>query len=193
MAQTKTKPKYYLDSSVLIAWLTDEKRPEGEMEGVYDCFERIENGKAIGVISSATWSEIVLDDQPPDKARQFRLLVSGRRIQEVAIDTRVGTMSGQLRQHYAEKDKEDGGGKLTTADAQHLAAAIHYQLDAFYTFDTGRKPNREDGGRSRSLLSLSGNVAGHDLTVCKPPCVEPKLDFESDEGDDEEEAHDEED
>jgi len=140
------------------------------MEGVYECFDAIESGDVIGVVVSAIWYEIDLDSFPEDKAAKFRTLLSGRRVQEVVVDNRVGKISGELRQYYINQNAVDGKGKLTSLDAQHLAAAIHYKLDAFYTFDEGKKPNREDGGRSRSLLSLSGNVGGHNLTVCKPPC-----------------------
>ena len=178
MTQTKAKSKFYLDSSVLIAWLTDENRPNYEMHGVYECFERIEIGEAIGVVASIIWYEVILDNYDEEKAQQFKTLLSGRRVQEVGVDTRVGRLSGELRQYYIKQHKQDNQGRLTSLDSQHLAAAIHYKVDAFYTFDDGKKPNREDGGKSRSLLSISGNVAGHDLTVCKPPYTHMKLDLE---------------
>jgi len=177
MPQTKAKSKFYLDSSVLIAWLTDETRPDNEMQGVYECFERIEKGDAIGVVASVIWSELILDNYDAEKVERFKTLLSGRRVQEVGVDTRIGRLSGELRRYYIEKHEQDNQGRLTSLDSLHLATAIHYQLDAFYTFDDGKKPNREDGGksRSRSLLSLSGKVGGHDLTVCKPPYTHMKL------------------
>jgi predicted nucleic acid-binding protein len=147
------------------------------MQGVYECFEQIEQGDALGVVSSAIWYEVFLNNYDEEKAERFSKLLSGRRVQEVAIDTRVGKLSGELRQYYIELHKHDGGGRLTSQDTFHLATAVHYKLDAFYTFDDGKKPNKEDGGKSRSLLSISGNVAGYRLTICMPPYTKLKLEI----------------
>jgi hypothetical protein len=48
------------------------------------------------------------------------------------------------------------GMKMKLAHAQHLATAIAVHVDEFHTFD-------ED-----DLITKSGNVAGHNLVICKP-------------------------
>lgn len=182
MMQRADRPKLFLDTSVLVAWLGDEQRPRNEMDGVSECFSRIERGEAIGVVSSAIWTELILDKQEVSKVQRLHMLLSGRRAQEVSIDKRVGRLSGEPRQHCIRQDEIDHLGTLTSVDAQHLAAAIHYNVGAFYTFDEGKKPNREDGGRSRSLLSISGDVAGYPMTICKPPVTAYRLDLRGTDG-----------
>ena len=169
MSQKKTKPKIYLDSAIFIAWLTDEDRPGDDMHGVYECFARIEKGEILGIVASVIWTEVLLDRYEEEQAQRFRRLLSGRRVQEVGADSRVSRLAGELRHYYVEQDKRDNGGKLSTLDALHLTAAIHYQADAFYTFDDGKKE------KSRSLLSISGKVGRHNLKVCKPPYTQMKL------------------
>jgi hypothetical protein len=61
-------------------------------------------------------------------------------------------LAQEIRVFYRQRNK-----KLSVPDTTHLATAIHYRVDALYTFD-------ED-----DLLPLNGNVAGHDLVICKPP------------------------
>ena len=67
------------------------------------------------------------------------------------MDTKIASIAHDIRNHYV----TTGGSKLQTPDAIHLAAAILHRADEFHTFDG-------------TLISLSGNVAGHRLTICKP-------------------------
>jgi hypothetical protein len=55
----------------------------------------------------------------------------------------------------------------------HLACAIVYGCAEFLTFDENdiRKPSRA----KRGLIPLSGNVAGHRLTISKPVATAPRL------------------
>jgi hypothetical protein len=47
------------------------------------------------------------------------------------------------------------------------------RVDEFHTFDENdiSKPSRA----KRGLIGLSGNVAGHNLTICKPYVAAPEL------------------
>jgi hypothetical protein len=46
-----SKPLYYWDSSVVIAWVMDEQRPNGEMNGVIEIAEKIHSNQAILITS----------------------------------------------------------------------------------------------------------------------------------------------
>ena len=63
------------------------------------------------------------------------------------------------------------GNPSTASDALRLATAILYRADKFHTFD------ESNGRNSLGLLPLSGNVAGHNLTICKPIASNPELDL----------------
>jgi len=156
----------YLDTSILTAWLKDEDRPNDQMLGVYECFERIRKWEIQAIVSSLCYAEIDVAQYPPDRQTEFYRLLSERNPQEVSIDTRVCRLAGKLRWFYRDRSM-----KLETPDALHLAAAIHYEAVEFYVFDDGVEKKRT------SLIDLSGTVGGHALAILKPPVTRPRLDF----------------
>jgi predicted nucleic acid-binding protein len=150
-------PRYletvYLDSSVIIAWLQNEIRANQEMEGVEYCINRINNNEIKAITSVNTLTEILPGTFPVGSYDLFMRTVARRRNFEfIGTDIRISTLAQDIRNYYHALNK-----KMKTPDANHLATAIHNNVDVFYTFD------RDD------LLPLSGNVAGHNLIICKPP------------------------
>jgi predicted nucleic acid-binding protein len=158
--------KIYWDSSIFLAWFKDEARPNHEMDGVYNCVQDVMDGRILLVTSSETQLE-VLDAKMTKAARvKFNALFGRRNMQPLPYDLRVQMLAKTIREYYAAGERKT----VTSEDAKHLASAIHFGADAFYTFDEGKK-----GGRS--LLSLDGDVAGHNLRICKPPIGQMQMDF----------------
>jgi len=149
-------PKYlekiYLDSTIIIAWLKDEKRPNDEMEGVEYCIKRIMESEIKAITSVNTNGEILEGHFLLGTINNLeRILYKRRNFEIIAVDLRVSKIAQEIRSYYLSRKK------LELPDATHLATAIYKEVDAFYTFD-------ED-----DLLPLNGNVAGHNLIICKPP------------------------
>jgi len=92
-----------------------------------------------------------------------------RSVELVDLEPPIIKLAREIREHY-QREKQAGRqkGVVAAADALHLATAINRAVDAFYTFDKGTKDKV-------SLLSLSGNVAGHALKICKPPVSQLSL------------------
>lgn len=142
----------------------NEVRPNNEMDGVADIADKIQKEHAVLLTSAITDSEI-LDSTLNDVARQrLQDLFKRRNCQKVAIDDRVIALSSEIRDYYQQRKAVDNLPTLTTPDAIHLAAAIHYGATEFHTFD-----ERNETRKRRALIPLSGNVAGHKLIICKPP------------------------
>jgi len=157
------KYKVYADACILIAWITGEERPSHEMDGVRDCFDKVIRGEVLLVaLRNTILEEVHLNT--PESAEKFRQLMMRRGIELPSLDLRIERLAEELRYHYSANGRKG----LQLNDSYHLAAAIHYKVDAFYTFDNGGK-----GGVS--LLSLNGNVAGHPLLICKPPFSQVRL------------------
>lgn len=145
--------KIYLDTSIITAWLKNEIRPNQEMEGVEYCIERIMNNEIKAITSVNTIGEILPGQIPAGAYDLFLRTISKRRnFDLIGIDMRVSTLAQEIRDYYRSLNR-----RIELPDAYHLATAIHYSVDAFYTFD-------ED-----DLLPLNGNVAGHAFIICKPP------------------------
>lgn len=149
----------YWDSCIFIAWIMDEQRPNGEMSGIYECVQEVEARRTRLITSVMTRTEVFEANLPPDVKERYARLLNRRNVLVLDQDLRVSVIARGIREYY--QDAEDRLPGLSTPDAVHLATAIHYKADAFYTFDDGKRG-------SRSLLSLNGNVAGHSLMICKP-------------------------
>lgn len=161
--------RVYWDSSIWFSWLLNETwRPNNEFDGVLDCVEAIEKNEILIFTGDVIYSELSrarLDDEP---RKRFDALTKRRNVRVAPTNMRIGELCIEIKTFYRKRNKADHLGEVTDFDAQHLATAIQFSADAFYTFDAGAK-------RGRSLLSLSANVAGYRLRVCKPPVGQMRL------------------
>ena len=143
------------------------------MDGLIECVELVEARQVRLITSVITRSEVFECDLSTEVRSQYMRLLNRRNVVLLDNDLRVSELARQIREYYAKQKKIDGLDGIGTPDAIHLATAIHYNADVFYTFDDGKKA----GPKGRSLLSLDGNVAGHNLHICKPVAIQPRLFF----------------
>jgi predicted nucleic acid-binding protein len=148
------KLKYYWDSCAFIAWLTNEKRAPGEIEGLEEIVKQIENRVADLFTSEMTKTEVLEGRMTAEQRERFAKLFQRRNVVSVDATGRVWALVKEIREWNA---------KISVPDAIHLATAILYDADEFHTTDGAGK--RKRGG---DLIPLNGNVAGHKLKICKP-------------------------
>lgn len=163
MAPTKLS-LIYLDTCIFIAWLMDEQRanPE-ETKGVSEIMHLIDNQKVRMITSAVTRAEVLRCTLSSDAQSNFENVLRRRNVTVANTDHRTWTLTHDLRDHYQGKKDQDNLPTLSVPDAIHLATAIQYEANKFYTFDEKDKP-----GKSRALIPLSANVAGYDLEIVKP-------------------------
>lgn len=149
---------YYWDACLFLAWLKDETRRAGEMDGVRDIIERQKRREVRIMTSVLTTTEVLSAKIPVGMDTLFTALM--KRVHRQGMDTKVAELAHDLRNSQARK----GGKILKTPDAIHLATAILYRADAFHTFDD-------------ELIALSGNIEGNRITICKPETDRPQLDL----------------
>lgn len=156
-------PVYYWDTCIFLAWLKNETgRKPGEMDGVTDCLEKFKRRELTLVTSVLTITEISIAKIPAGTETLLDEVMQRPNFSRIAIDIRVAKLARDLRNYYLARP-EWGGKTLTVPDALHLATAILYRVKEFHTFD-------EHGDKNTlGLLPLTGNVAGHNLAICKPP------------------------
>jgi predicted nucleic acid-binding protein len=155
------------DTCIFLAWLKDEKPPQrapGDMEGIAQCLEGIENNRLSLIASTLIFSEIFTGNLSQEVRDQFTAFRERSNVEIISADEPVNLLAGELREFYLNKDDIK---PLSLPDAIHLATAIIYNVKAFYTFD--------ENGSSKfcGLTPLSGNVAGHELLIQKPPFIPP--------------------
>lgn len=168
----KVTPKaalVYWDTCVFLSWLKAEVRPVGEMEGVRELVAKIHTNE-INMITSVLTRAEILRSTLSDKAKELLDGVMKRRnVEEEGTDFKIWNIAHDLRDFY--QNVNDGLPTLTLADAVHLATAIHFKADVFYTFD------KKDQKKRRALIPLSGNVAGHSLSIKEPNSKNLELPF----------------
>lgn len=160
-----SSPVYYWDACLFLAWIMDEERPTGEMDGVREIIDLSRKRDAVIMTSVLTSVEVLAAKIPVGMDTLFQQLM--RRVNRVGIDTKIVTLAHDIRNHYAKL----GGKTVATPDAIHLATAIIYRAVEFHTFD------RDGSRQSLGLIPLSGDVAGNRLKICKPQAKHPQLDL----------------
>jgi len=163
------RPIFYWDTCLFIAWIKDEQRPSGEMDGVREVIAQARKRDAIIMTSVLTNVEVLASNLPVGLEGLFSGLM--KRIEQKSIDIKIAKLAHDIRDYYTRKSLEFDGKTLSTPDALHLATAIIYRATEFHTFDGS------NGRRTLGLLPLSKNVAGHALNICKPVARNPELDL----------------
>lgn len=160
------KPKIYWDSCIFLAWLHAEKsHAVGVMEGIEEMAKEINNGRLVLFTSVMTKTEVLENRLTPHAHGVFSNFFKRHNVSMVAQDERVADRSHEIRDYYDKKKVV-----LSSTDCVHLATAILYNADCFYTIDgSGKRPRRND------LLPLNGNVAGYPLTIQMPHCAQGNL------------------
>ena len=154
-----TNPLYYWDTCLFLAWLKDENRKSGEMDGVREIIERAKRREVKLMTSVLTPVEVLSAKIPAGMDTLFKELM--KRMNRQGMDIRVASLAHDIRNHYALKNEKIP----KTPDAIHLATAILYRANEFHTFD-------------EQLIGYSGNVGGNKLIVCKPESKRPQFDLQ---------------
>src|SRR5262249_826966 len=150
----------YWDTTVLIAWLIDERKwPQSVLDGIQDLVYAVETNEIVLFTSSLTRTEVYMGQLSLEQKQKYAELMRRRNMREVAADARVTDRASSIREYYKAR-----GVNVRTPDAIHLATAIIYQADELHTLD-----GFENGGKRRTgLLRFNGDVAGFKLTVVAP-------------------------
>ncbi len=155
-------PLFYWDTCVIIAWLKNEDREPTEMNGLHDVAEKIDTNKARLITSVLTTAEVLKCTLTNEANQIWENLFQRRNCMMIDTDDRIWKLSNEIRNYYQIQKEQTGLNTVTTPDAIHLATAIIYEADEFHTFDEYNTNKR------RALIPLNGNVAGHNLIICKP-------------------------
>lgn len=170
---TTGKPKFYWDTAPLIAWITDENRADpAEMAGLAEVVDMVDRGRAVLMISVLWRAEVFDSSLTVAQKKRLEAVFDGRRIIELAIDSRVMKLTSEIRSFHSASKKKDAMKNIRVPDAIHLASAIHYEATEFHTFDGVRSGTNRGG-----LLTLDGNVGGHRLRICAPKANQLQLSF----------------
>ena len=178
MKKTRKASTVYWDTCVLLAWIRDEKRKNKQMHGVLSVIRAIEEQGLLMVTSRMTREvEIKPHLHVDGSLARLESLMRRTNVEEIDVTPWIEDRAKELQEYYHDLNDRDGKGILTPRDAIHLATAIEVCVDELHTFDEGKSRPKIGGKRvrTRGLLSLDGDVAGHCLRICAPPVYQLDL------------------
>lgn len=165
------KPVEAADTCVLLAWIMGEQRKPEEIQGIRALQRRVDKNEVILIASAICQTEILPSKTGAQAMKMFTDLFKRSNVKSIPADIRVNQLAGEIRDYYQQRRTDTESRQLSTPDAIHLATAILYKADVFYTFD--EKGNNDFLG----LLPLNGNVAGYPLRIERPLATQQELEF----------------
>jgi predicted nucleic acid-binding protein len=164
-----TEKIYYWCACTYLAWLQNEETAHGKE--CIDALRRIAKDnfekKNVIITSTITFVEVLSSTLSEENERKFRR--SFRHQDHIAydVDPPIAMKARELRDRFM---KHPSNKSLSTPDAIHLATAIIYKSDEFWTLDSGKKNHRHLG-----LLELNGHEWADKLTIRRPTVEQPDL------------------
>lgn len=155
------KPIYYWDACLFLAWMNDEKREAGDMDGLAEVVAMIDSQECYIVTSVNTRAEVLDSSMNIDAQKKFSSLLHHPSFTFTNVSLPISELTGQIRDFYRARKPQYINVKLP--DATHLATAIAFKVDEFHTFDVA------------TILRFNGNVADFPLKLCKPSAIQKKL------------------
>lgn len=156
------QPIFYWDTCILLAWIKNERRQPGQMEGLRNAAKMVYVSKAFLITSVISYVEIFEADLSPEQQTKYRDLFKRHNCLPQSVTSRIAERASRMR--YESLEPGPNGRRISTQDAVHLATALLYKADEFHTFD-GLGENKRSG---RPLLPLNGEVVVGKQKICTP-------------------------
>ncbi|MCX7428505.1 MAG: PIN domain-containing protein [Planctomycetia bacterium] len=140
--------KYCWDTSVFVAWLKEESSaPLADMNLVVG---DIDSGKAVLVVSVTTATEMLETKHTPEQWERFQKCLNRSNVILADITLAIAELASRIR-----ADAQTQGRRLQTPDAQIIATAITYRVDALHSLDP-------------HMLGLNGSPIVNGMRITQP-------------------------
>lgn len=163
----KTVPQVYWDTSVWLAFITAEQHEPDCIDGIEEHIQLLLSKKIHLVSSVLTLVEVLEARIGLELVTKFRQQFQRTNCDLVDLDSKIGITAHNIRSYYRTQQDRDGLPTIETPDAIHIATAIRTGCDTVWTFD--KKNNRGQSRPKRSMISLSGLVAGEYSLIIEEP------------------------
>jgi len=157
------KKTIYWDACIFYAFFKGEEHRTGELAEIQKQAQLIDAEQLILTTSAITLTEVLSGKLPADKKEAFPNLFKRPNILCIETTLKIAQLAHKIRDYYIRNTTDFGGKTVSTPDAIHLASAIAYEVDVFYTFDEKHKKHE------LGLLRLPKKLAGEfELNICRP-------------------------
>ena len=157
------RPNVYLDSGIYIHWSSGHDEPE-IVSGIAELITACDTGRITVVASTVVLIEVLDFYLNEENKEQFRGFLNRDNVGVVSVDRRIAEMAHEIRNYY----KAIQSPTVSTPDAIHLATAIAYNCEQFYTLD-GTGTNKAGRKKELKLLLIQGKICGkYNLKITVP-------------------------
>lgn len=164
MSGTDKTKVFYWDACVYLAWfLAEQQHGKQYLDALAQISDENFQRKNTIVTSTITLIEVLSIKIGTDKEALFRKSFRNQDHIAYDVDAAIAFKARELRERFLT------GKKLATPDAIHIATALIYKADLFFTFDSG-------------LLTLNKDSRVDGLEICKPFVSQTVLNLTSSKG-----------
>ena len=178
-------PKIYFDSCVFIAHFASSQQHiidsygKETLDAIEHWINLMKSDEATILTSSIAITEI--KPKIDQYIEVFDDLFKYKNLQLINVNKTIADYASEFRKHYInnpfkfhENDINGHRADLSTADSIHLATAVLYEANHFFTYDDGKSKDSETGRRTVPILRLGNKIANDALNISKP-FGQPKL------------------
>lgn len=159
---TGRRPNVYLDSGIYIHWSSGHDEPE-IVAGIDKLITACDSGSITVVASTIVQIEVLDFYQNEEVKEQFRGFLNRDNVGVVSVNKPIAELAHEIRSYYSATPPT-----VSTPDAIHLATAIAYNCENFYTLD-GTGTNKAGRKKELKLLLIEGKICGkYKLSITVP-------------------------
>lgn len=146
------KPQYAWDTSVFVAWLTDQS--DAPLADIAAVIQEIENDNAVLIVSTTTYGEILEIRHTTEQMDKFRGFLKRSSVCRLEVTQAVAEKAAEIRSRglALRSPQMPNGKKIKLPDAQHMATAILLGADVLHSLDPDML--KLDGGPIVEGLSI---------------------------------------
>ena len=162
----------YLDTCVILSWIKGNgSRTAAELSDLGGVIQALDGKKLTALTSVITRTEILAVDMNDDALSKYRKFMRKRRgLYEVDVNRTIAIKASEIRDHYRRNPlNPDSTKTVSTPDAIHLASAIEYGAESFFTYDQNNK------GKGLGLLPLNEDSGVDGLEIRKPSLMQARI------------------
>lgn len=159
------KELIYWDTSIFIAWLTNEQRAPSETSGIEEVVRLFDGNKITLITSVITRVETLYGLMTSEAEKLYLEALKRPNLEEVEVHRDIAQLAHDIRSYY----KSQGRKTPTTVDAIHIATAMWVDAEELHTFD--------GSGKEPGMISLNGDDILKGLKIIAPYVKQPSLGF----------------
>lgn len=150
--KTPVVPRTYCwDTSVLLAWLNSEESTS--LPDINLLVHQFNSGQANLVVSATLLTELLATKHKPAQAEALEKFMQRPNVTWANVTVEIAKKAAEIRDYWMQTSKKGERRNITTPDAQIIATAVIYKVDALHSMEP--KHHKLNGTRIVNMLRIT--------------------------------------